>query len=397
MGSLGAFVTDFLNSEIGDIAGWEIVSQRVKEGNKVASHYVDFLKQVSLALETLGKTLVKISKTSPLGELETGRMRKCLKVARQGVKGFGQDSMEAAATLTSLAANIHQHVIQARTHRRECEDIIRPHHHHLKESTRKLKSAKKQAKNRMREMVQAEEIYMTLDGKVDVKGKEVEKAASNDRRTKESVENAEAMVKESVVTVNANLATCISTLQASLVSMQEVEEERIRILRDTMWSVANVISFLSVHIDQHMEMLRTVLEKIDVKNEILDWIGKNKTGCILPSSLIYNPTPRPLTLSTPGTTPGDTPRTTPSLSVCSIDEDLEESEKCFEELVSKKCLFPAVALYSFEARSNSEVSLATGEEVEVLDHSSSDWALIRKVKGAMGFVPSVYIKETNYI
>jgi len=51
-------------------------------------------------------------------------------------------------------------------------------------------------------------------------------------------------------------------------------------------------------------------------------------------------------------------------------------------------------LYDFTARDNSEVTMATGDEVIILDdHTSEEWWMIRVAKnGKEGFVPSSYVE-----
>ena len=54
-----------------------------------------------------------------------------------------------------------------------------------------------------------------------------------------------------------------------------------------------------------------------------------------------------------------------------------------------------ISLYPFTAIEPGDLTLAKGEEYEVLDDSQDHWWQVRNKKGEEGFIPSNYVKEKD--
>lgn len=386
MGSIGEFAEEFWNVEVGDFGGWEVVSQRAKEAAKVTSGCVDFMKQVAAALDTFGKTLVRVARGSTLPDLEHGELRTSLQTAREGVEALGQDATDAAAAVTSQAAQLSHHLTEARLSRKRTTDDIKRRQQQVKESVRRVHHARRHAQHKMRELVDAETHRMNLDIRLDTKTKDKDKASQAEDRATEVLREAESQHKDTVKAHNAALGSWCSTASSAFRTMQDLEETRVRLVRDSFWTMANVCSLLAVHIDQHEDALRAALLQVDVGEEVAAWVSQHRTCQTQPIPLVYTPVPRPAVNATPTSSARSTLTSSARSTITEVSVDSDDSDEASPIPVRK-----ARALYKFAARSGSEVCLAAGEAVVVMEGGSKEWSLVRTGDGTLGFVPSKFI------
>ncbi|XP_071537000.1 proline-serine-threonine phosphatase-interacting protein 1-like isoform X2 [Panulirus ornatus] len=250
MGSIGNFAEEFWNVEVGNFGGWEIVSQRMKEASKITANYVDLLKQVAAAMDTFGRALLKSAKNSPLPDMEHGEMKASLETARVSVELWGQDTMEAAAAITAQAAQLTQHLAQAKDTRRLTEEEVKQRQQQVREAVRRVRQAQHLAQGKMRELMDAEVLKLTLITKPDTKSKDREKVTQVEERAMKATRDAEATHKTAVNSHNAALDNWCFCARTAFDNMQVMEESRVKLLRECMWNVANICSLLAVHIDQ---------------------------------------------------------------------------------------------------------------------------------------------------
>lgn len=386
MGSIGNFADDFWNTEIGDFAGWNIVHQRIKDGGKVTQNYIELLKQVTAAMETFGRSLLKTAKSSSLPEMEHGKLKSALQTARVSVEAWGLDTLDAAAALSGQINSLSQHLTQAKGMRKREDEDLRNQQQQLSDAMRKVKQAQRTAQTKLKEKMECESHRFVLESKYDPKQKELEKATQAEKRAEDAVLDAEFHHREVVAKHNEALEGWKMVTRSSMNIMQDIEEARVKLLRDSMWSVANVCSLLAVHCDQHQENVRTALLSVDVGQELNSWVTLHSTKQRPPSPLAYQPVQRPSQLSTPISTPANSARSTVT------EFDGSSTSRSRSGTATPEPLHDATVLYHFGARSDSEVSLKAGETVSVLDDSNEEWVYVRNRKGATGFVPATYIK-----
>ncbi|XP_063860405.1 proline-serine-threonine phosphatase-interacting protein 2-like isoform X2 [Scylla paramamosain] len=388
MGSIGDFAEEFWNVEVGDFGGWEVVSQRTKETAKVTSTCVDFMKQVAAALDTFGKTLVRVARSSTLPELEHGELRNSLVTARDGVEALGQDATDAAAAVTSQANQLSNHLTDARLSRRRATEDIKKRQQQVKEGVRRVQHARRNAQHKMRDLVDAETHRLNLDCRPDakVKDRDREKASQAEERAAEALREAESQHKETVKAHNTALESWCSTASSAFRTLQDVEETRVRLVRDSFWAVANVYSLLAVHTDQHQDALRTALLQVDVGEEVAAWVSQHRTCQTQPIPLVYSPVPRPPAGMTPTSSARSTLNSSARSTITEVSVGSEDSGEDSPVPVRK-----ARALYKFAARSGSEVCLKAGQAVVVMEGGSKEWSLVRTTEGILGFVPTKFI------
>ncbi|XP_066951613.1 proline-serine-threonine phosphatase-interacting protein 1-like isoform X2 [Macrobrachium rosenbergii] len=356
MGSIGNFADDFWNTEIGDFAGWNIVHQRIKDGGKVTQNYIELLKQVTAAMETFGRSLLKTAKSSSLPEMEHGKLKSALQTARVSVEAWGLDTLDAAAALSGQINSLSQHLTQAKGMRKREDEDLRNQQQQLSDAMRKVKQAQRTAQTKLKEKMECESHRFVLESKYDPKQKELEKATQAEKRAEDAVLDAEFHHREVVAKHNEALEG---------------------------WKM---VTRSSMNIMQHQENVRTALLSVDVGQELNSWVALHSTKQRPPSPLAYQPVQRPSQLSTPISTPANSARSTVT------EFDGSSTSRSRSGTATPEPLHDATVLYHFGARSDSEVSLKAGETVSVLDDSNEEWVYVRNRKGATGFVPATYIK-----
>ncbi|XP_047495385.1 uncharacterized protein LOC125043346 [Penaeus chinensis] len=404
METVGNFSEEFWNKEVGDFSGWEIVNQRIKESNKVTSLYVGFLKQVSSAMEAFGKSLLRVTQNCRLPDTEHGHLRTSLERVRRSVAAWGQDSVSAAAALDEQAVRVSAHATQAKDVRKKTEDGVRLKQNQLKDNLKKLHQAKRHAKMKMKDRVEAEFQQMALANRIESKPRELEKAMQGIQRAIETQQEAESQFSEAVISTNQTLKSFTDTASLSFTTMQSIEEARVKLLRESLWAVANICSLLAVQVDEQQECLRVDVLAVDVTHELSSWVIKHRTLQSAPLPLVYEATPyfSPAGLNTPLSTPYSSPASSARSTLTRDANDSDTSSNC----ATPTSLYEAKAMYRFSARvcsntqsrlevSDSEISLAEGDVVGVMNDSNADWVLVRNKTGGQGFVPAAFVKPIS--
>ncbi|XP_069939240.1 proline-serine-threonine phosphatase-interacting protein 1 isoform X3 [Cherax quadricarinatus] len=334
------------NVEVGNFGGWEIISQRMKEANKITANYIDLLKQVASAMDTFGRALIKTARDSRLPDMEHGELKASLLAARTSVEYWGQDSVDAADAITTEVTQLSQYLTQAKLICKHAKEQAKQRQQQVREGMRRVQQAQRESQKKLQELMDKETNKLRVDSKPDAKPKELEK---------------------------------------------NKEEHRVRLVRDSLWRIANICSLFAVQLDQHQESIRTALIHVDVAKELSTWVAIHKTLQTPPIPLVYTPIARS-SLNTPSASFSTSARST----LTEVSEDSDSSGRS-----SPIPLYKARALYQFSARnysacvvvlqSESEVSLTEGQSLVVMDVCNAEWSLVRTNTGVLGFVPSKFI------
>nr|XP_053628845.1 uncharacterized protein LOC128686150 isoform X4 [Cherax quadricarinatus] len=391
MGSVGRFSEEFWNVEVGNFGGWEIISQRMKEANKITANYIDLLKQVASAMDTFGRALIKTARDSRLPDMEHGELKASLLAARTSVEYWGQDSVDAADAITTEVTQLSQYLTQAKLICKHAKEQAKQRQQQVREGMRRVQQAQRESQKKLQELMDKETNKLRVDSKPDAKPKELEKALQAGVRSVEAAKEAELQHKDAVNFHNAVLNEWCSYAHSGFNTFQNKEEHRVRLVRDSLWRIANICSLFAVQLDQHQESIRTALIHVDVAKELSTWVAIHKTLQTPPIPLVYTPIARS-SLNTPSASFSTSARST----LTEVSEDSDSSGRS-----SPIPLYKARALYQFSARnysacvvvlqSESEVSLTEGQSLVVMDVCNAEWSLVRTNTGVLAFVPSKFI------
>lgn len=190
---------------------------------------------------------------------------------------------------------------------------------------------------------------------------------------------------------------------------QQQEEDRINILRNSMWVHANHLSSQCVQDDECYELIRTILEKCDPAEDNKGFVEMKSTGCTPPAPIVFQNyydnenaseklgcsrfggvmkrfsgliqhtgTAFKLQFSEPGT------QTIAEISdgvYASISEGPEQEEENTEEFE---------VMYDYIAQNEDELSVCVGDTVLVMQRGEDGWWTVHS-KGQTGLVPGSYL------
>ncbi|XP_042872312.1 septation protein imp2-like isoform X2 [Penaeus japonicus] len=340
-------------------------------------------------MEAFGRSLLRVTHNCTLPDTEHGNLRTSLERIRKSVEVWGQDTVDAASAINDQAVLVSRHANQAKELRKKTDDGVRQKQNQLKDNIKKLHQAKRHAKMKMKERVDSEFHHVVLANKLETKPRDLEKAMQAMRRAVESQQEAEIQFSEAITSTNKALKSFTDTASLSFTAMQNIEETRVKLLRESLWSFANICSLLAVHIDEQQECVRIQVLSVDVAGEVSSWIVKHRTLQSAPEPLVYEATPYspPSGMTTPLSTPLSSPATS-ARSTLTRDTNDSDSSNC----ATPTSLYEAKAVFHFSARSESEISLVEGDVVTVMNDTNSDWILVRTKKGCQGFVPATFVK-----
>ena len=70
-----------------------------------------------------------------------------------------------------------------------------------------------------------------------------------------------------------------------------------------------------------------------------------------------------------------------------------EAKPAVSQDLTTPCQFKVVAMFAFQALEPTDLSLAPGEELEVLDSSQEHWWRARNQDGQAGMIPANYVRK----
>ncbi|KAG7160561.1 Proline-serine-threonine phosphatase-interacting protein 2-like [Homarus americanus] len=333
-----------LNVEVGDFGGWDIVVQRMKEASKITGNYIDFLKQVDL-------------KTS-------------LQTARDNVESWGQDTIDAAVAINSQVTQLSQYITEAKQTYKHTKEEAKQKQQQVRDGMHRVRQTQRDVQNKIGGLKDADSLRMIMDAKCNAKPRELVKAAHVRERAVEATKDAETQYHEAIIYHNEMVNAWCTYARPTLSIFQDKEEARVKMLRESLWSFANICSLLAVNFDQHQENIRSALLRVNVAKELSTWVAIHRTLQTPPMPLVYTPT---------SYTSCNTPSLTPSTSVRSTLTEVSSSSNSSDG----------------SSPSESEVSLVEGQVITVMDKSNSEWNLVRTSNGVLGFVPAKFISSSR--
>ncbi|XP_042236880.1 uncharacterized protein LOC121876060 isoform X2 [Homarus americanus] len=337
------------------------------------------------AMETFGHSLLKITKNSPLPDMEHGDLKTSLQTARDNVESWGQDTIDAAVAINSQVTQLSQYITEAKQTYKHTKEEAKQKQQQVRDGMHRVRQTQRDVQNKIGGLKDADSLRMIMDAKCNAKPRELVKAAHVRERAVEATKDAETQYHEAIIYHNEMVNAWCTYARPTLSIFQDKEEARVKMLRESLWSFANICSLLAVNFDQHQENIRSALLRVNVAKELSTWVAIHRTLQTPPMPLVYTPT---------SYTSCNTPSLTPSTSVRSTLTEVSSSSNSSDGS-SPVPMHMAQALYQFSARSESEVSLVEGQVITVMDKSNSEWNLVRTSNGVLGFVPAKFISSSR--
>lgn len=275
----GERTSDFCNTFWGvDDIGVGVLFTRMRGAMRTMEELRNFWKERAAIEDDYAKRLAKLAKY-PLGKDEIGDIRNCLEIVvletQNQSKFHNRLSYTISKELEAKAAQFHT---DQGTHKKNWQAPI--------EKAFKAKQAQEGYVNKAREKYEQDCIRInsfTAQSTL-VQGKELEKITLKLERAKQTVQ---ANNRDYVNFSKAYADTAAKWEQdwkTFCDSCQDMEEERLEFIKDSLWGFANVVSAVCVFDDNSCEKLRVALEEAEVERDMENFVRDYGTGSQIPDT-----------------------------------------------------------------------------------------------------------------
>lgn len=409
------FADSFWNPEFCNFAGFEVLCKRMKDGKQMTKDYVDFLKLRAQAQEAYGKALVKVAKSAG-GKDEIGTLRQAWEVLRSQTESIGLAHIATANAIIEEMNKVMEFMESQRESRRKLEEGVRRNQANIKVLHKKTVDSKKACESRCREADTASQALNNETVKANAMPKEIEKLKQKQVKANSLAEQADSIFRTAVDGLEQARVQWEQETESSCESFQQLEEERIQNVRNSMWATTNLNSALCVNEDEMCEEVRKVLEKCDVDADIQTFIRQRQTGSDRPAGIEYenyfggqlekngNPPFQPKTkIFAHAIATRIQPKANVSLTNLSspnYNEIIENSENLENDLYDGS-FGPTTpqkennvyrVVYDFEGRNDEELTLKEDDIVTLVHKENADWWEVETKQKARGYFPAAYME-----
>ncbi|KAK0226564.1 hypothetical protein IW262DRAFT_1542775 [Armillaria fumosa] len=268
---------DFCNTFWGaDDVGVSVLFTRMRGAMRTMKELRNFWKERAAIEDDYARRLAKLAKY-PLGRDEIGDIRNCLEMVVLETQNQSKFHSRLAYTISKeLEAKAAQFHTDQRAHKNNWQNPI--------EKAFKAKQAQEVYVNKAREKYEqgcARVNSFTAQSTL-VQGKELEKITLKLERTKQTVQannrdyvNFSRAYADTVTMWEKDWKTFCD-------SCQDMEEQRLEFIKDSLWGFANDVSAVCVFDDNSCEKLRVALEEAEVGRDMKDFVRDYGTGSQIP-------------------------------------------------------------------------------------------------------------------
>ncbi|XP_059170549.1 proline-serine-threonine phosphatase-interacting protein 1-like [Physella acuta] len=277
----------FWGGDLSSTAGYDALHKRNQESKKMCSELEDYLKKRSKLEADYSKSLSSLSKCFKQRD-EVGVLEATLNKLKQ--------ELEARANHHTHAANQFQQKADLVKKFKDEQTISRKA---KEESLQKVQSTKITQLNKT---IQLEKTYNRKCSERDTAKatlkdmnanttpqKDIEKARKNAAKSDDEAEKADTTYKSAVMVLADYTVQWENEMKTTCQTIQLLDEDRLKFLREEIWETLNIDSGLALKIDMSCEEVRDILEKCDIVSDIQAFIVKDGTGETHPAQYQYKP------------------------------------------------------------------------------------------------------------
>ncbi|XP_071788422.1 proline-serine-threonine phosphatase-interacting protein 1-like [Asterias amurensis] len=278
------FVEHFWDTEFNSTNGYDVLLKRMKEGREMCKDYEEFLKQRAKAEEVFGKTLVKIAKSSG-GKDEIGTLKTSWDEVVSQTENCGQSHINISIRLIEEAKKVEEFREAQKEKRRKEEDGIKRLITAKRDQHNKVMHSKRTYECKCKEADIADDAYMK--GRLVGPTKDQDKLLIKKDKLRQASTQADAQYQKEVVTLEQTRQEWEDRMTQLCVIFQQLEMERIRFLRNTMWVFSNIISLQCCSDDENSDDMRKALSDCNEDKDIQLFISQKATGSLKPAQVVY--------------------------------------------------------------------------------------------------------------
>ncbi|XP_020495146.1 proline-serine-threonine phosphatase-interacting protein 1 isoform X1 [Labrus bergylta] len=399
--------------------GYEALIQRLQDGRQMGKDVEELLKMRALAEEKYGKELVIIARKAG-GHTEISTLRASFEQLKTQIENIGNFHIHLSNILKEEVKKIETFRERQKEQRKKFQSIMEKVQKKKVTWYKKTMESKKNYELRCREADEAEQGAE----KATVTSKNADKVRHRAKQYRQTANEAEKLYSNNVEQLESIRQDWEETHRSTCEVFQQLEGDRISMLRYSLWDQCNHFSMQCVKDDEFHEEVRKLLEQCDITTDNNCFIEMKGTGSRPPEPIVFeNYYKRDISRDSNGQVHfeergGDTMRfsegllaSSGTISVDSLENasptvtsigEVESSDDGYAPLPGLQRAAPLdteqadgdiyVALYEYAAREGDELSVSTGDMVRVLEQGEDGWWTVER-NGLSGLVPGNYLRK----
>ncbi|KAL1917782.1 uncharacterized protein VTP21DRAFT_3616 [Calcarisporiella thermophila] len=264
-----------------DDAGLDALLNRMRQAKQTCEEVKQFYISRARIEEEYGRQLLRLAKTS-VGKDETGTLKDSIDTVRKELEATAKVRINLAQQIRDeLEVQLGDFIASQREKRRVQQGIVEKTHRNKQLYTSNVIKAKEKYDS---ECIKAN----TLDSQQSsVSGRELERAKMKLQKSQQLVQHADQEYQCALKALEAATDAWNSGWKVACDVFQNLEEERIEFLRNSLWNYANVLSAACVSDDESSERIRVSLEGCEIEKDITTFVREKGTGNEIPDPPKY--------------------------------------------------------------------------------------------------------------
>lgn len=269
----GSRSRDFCNSFWGPgDDGPNILFKRMRNASKTTDELVNFWNERAIIEEEYALKLAKLAK-APIGSDEIGELKTCLDTLRLETEKQAESHLELARQvreeLETPTAQFHAKQV---AHRRNQQSALEKKHKNKQTQEAYVQKAREKYES------DCERINSYTQQASYMSGKDLERTNMKLLRARQTVQANEKDLANFTKTLFDMLPEWEAEWKNFADSCQDLEEERLDFMKDTLWAYANDLSTLCVADDLSCERVRTALDQLEPLADVENFVNDYGTG-----------------------------------------------------------------------------------------------------------------------
>ncbi|XP_053279334.1 proline-serine-threonine phosphatase-interacting protein 1 isoform X2 [Pleuronectes platessa] len=424
------FKDAFWGSDLTCHAGYDAVIQRLRDGRQMCKDVEELLKMRALAEERYGKELVTIARKAG-GHTEISTLRASFDQLRTQMETIGHFRMQLSDILKEEVKKVETFRERQKEQRKKVmenscslttdslfteskfESIMDKVHKKKISFFKKTMESKRNYELRSKEADEAEQGAE----KTAVTSKNSEKIRHRAKQCRQTANESEKLYFKNVMQLESVRQDWEETHQSTCEVFQQMEGDRIGMLRCALWDHCNHFSLQCVKDDEFYEEVRKLLEQCDITTDNNCFIETKGTRSQRPEPIVferYFPTESPThnngqsliarggedVMRRNSSHRGSFPNINMDSARSSLTSVVEISDGGYAPLTGLQqdtslATFTAdeesyYVLYAYTAQEEDELSVGRGDVVRVLERGGDGWWTVDR-DGLTGLVPGNYL------
>ncbi|XP_077375963.1 proline-serine-threonine phosphatase-interacting protein 1-like isoform X2 [Festucalex cinctus] len=395
----------FWGSDFTSHAGYEALMQHLRDGRQMCKDVEELLRMRASAEEKYGRELVTIARKAG-GHAEISTLKDSFEQLKTQMENVGNFHIQLSEVMKEEVKKVEAFRERQKEQRKKFESIMEKVQKRKVSLFRKTMESKKNYEAKCKEADEAEQ----TSEKAAIAVKNGEKARHRAKQCRQAACEAEKLYLTNIDQLESVRQDWEETHRSTCEVFQQMEADRISLLRCTLWDHCNHISMQCVKDDEFFEEVRKHLEHCDITTDNNCFIEKKRTGWHPPEPIVFESYYQRETTSDgnglahfTGGREDHMRRTSDPLLEASVENSAvghpsilpsSEEDGSYASLLGLQQ--PVVdedayiALYNYTAQVEDELTVQRGDVVQVLERSEDGWWTVER-NGQEGIVPGNYL------